>query len=456
MATTTAVADVPARGGGGRSVRAWHVLAVLFLLWMVSFLDRGVLALLVTPIRADLGLSDFDLSLLQGFSFALCYAIAGLPIGWMVDRFPRRPIIFVGITIWALATAGSGLATSFGQLFFARMLVGIGEATLSPAGYSLLTDVFPRRRLSLAISVAAMGGALGAGLAYMVSGLILELGRSGLLDLPGIGHLQPWQQVFMIIGLPGLLIGLLVFTFAEPVRRGGEEGVKRVREGGDDAASSMRFFFAHLRRHGRFYACHIGGFATFSIANYGFQAWAAEYMRRAFGWSAMEIGATFGPALSIAVFGAYAVGGLVVDRLFDRGMKDAHLRVFFWFAIASIPLSAATLLTGNPWTFLVLSTVWGLFSISFGGAAAAALQITTPPQFRGRISSIYLLVIVLLGMTVGPSSVAALTQFVFADEASLGAALLCLMAVVYPLGAALLAGGMKPMRAIIAAGETAR
>jgi MFS family permease len=324
--------------------------------------------------------------------------------------------------------------------------VGIGEAALSPAGYSILADVFPKRRLSLAISIAAMGGALGSGLAFATSGAILEWSQSGALDLPLIGDLAPWQQVFVITGIPGIFIGLLIFTFPEPQRKVAAVTSAATRESVD---RSMMALLRYIAANGRFYGCHILGFTMFSIANYGFLGWAAEYMRRDFGWSPIEIGTTFGPAHTIAVFAAFTLGGFVVDRCYGKGMKDAHLRIFAWFAMLCIPLAAGTMLTDNPWVFLVLSTIWGLFTISFGGAAAAALQIVTPAQFRGRISSLYLAIVVLIGMTAGPSSVAALTDFVFADESRLGTSLLIVLMAVYPIGALALRGGLAPMRAIV-------
>lgn len=448
MATQSPLA-VPADCAKSRSgAQPWYVLAVLLILWVVSYLDRQVLGLLVAPIRKDLSLSDFDISLLQGLSFALCYGIAGLPFGWLADRYRRRPIIFCGITIWALAAAGGGLANSFGELFVARMLVGVGEAALAPAAYSILADVFPRHRLSLAVSIVAMGGALGSGIAYTLSGAILELTESGRLNLPFISALAPWKQVFIITGIPGLFLGFLVFTFPEPVRRGIEtSGSPNSAIAGYD--SSMRALGAYVHRHWRFYAAHIGGFTMFSIANNGFLAWAAEYMRRRFGWSPIEIGTSFGTAHSTAVFAAFLLGGVVVDKLFSRGMRDAHLRVFIVFAIVSIPLAAWTMLTSSPWVFLVVSTLWGLFTISFGGGAAAALQIVTPSQFRGRVSSLYLVIIVVTGMTVGPSSVAAITQFVLNDEARLGTAMLITLMVAYPVAALLLASGLKTMRLMV-------
>ncbi|MEZ5737129.1 MAG: MFS transporter [Novosphingobium sp.] len=428
---------------------AWYILFVLFLLWTVSFLDRQVIGLLIAPIRSDLGLSDFDISLLQGFSFALCYGIAGIPIGWLVDNVSRRWVIFVGITIWGLAAMGSGFASNFEMLFLARMVVGVGEAALSPAGYSILADVFPKRRLSMAISIAAMGGALGSGLAFTLSGVILELTGNGTLEVPLIGHLAPWKQVFILTGLPGLFIGLLIFTFPEPGRHKEDATIEPTAQKVENIDKSWGAFFSYIRSNIHFFGSHIVGFTMFSIANYGFLAWAAEYMRREFAWSAVKIGATFGPAHTFAVFAAFTLGGFVVDRMFGKGMKDAHLRIFSLFALICVPLVAWTMLTSNPWVFLIVSTIWGLFTISFGGAAAAALQITTPAQFRGRISSLYLVIVVLCGMTIGPSAIAALTDFFFADEQRLGSSILIVLLTVYPVGALALWLGTRPMQEIV-------
>lgn len=175
---------------------AYWMLAVLTILYMVSMIDRQVIGLLIPAIKADLGLTDVQISLLTGPAFAVFYCLAGLPIGYMVDRHSRRLIIFIGLTIWGIATMGCGLATGFTQLLVARFMVGTGEASLSPASYSLFGDAFPRHRLGLATAVFGGGATLGTSLAYALGGLLTEVLPAGGISTP-LGHLAPCQATKM-------------------------------------------------------------------------------------------------------------------------------------------------------------------------------------------------------------------------------------------------------------------
>jgi MFS family permease len=194
-------------------LRAWYAVAVLVLAFVFSFIDRIVIALLVEPIKADLGISDFDIGLLQGFAFAIFYALLGIPIGRLSDRISRRGIIATGIAVWSLMTAACGLARSFFGLFLARVGVGVGEATLSPAAYSMISDYFPREKLGRALGVYQSGAMLGAGIAFLVGGAAVQLlsAYDGQV-LPVLGPVRMWQLAFFAVGLPGLLIALLMLT----------------------------------------------------------------------------------------------------------------------------------------------------------------------------------------------------------------------------------------------------
>jgi MFS family permease len=194
----------------------WAVV-VLLMLSALSYLDRQVLFLMVDRVKADLRLDDFKISLLQGFAFALFYGVFGLPFGWAVDRFSRRWIIFAGITIWAVAASACGLAHTFSQLLFARFLVGVGEAALSPAAFSLLSDTFPKHRLTMAIAVFAAGTNIGSGLAFAIGGIVVGLLPEHGATVPLVGHLANWQLVFLLTGLPCLAVGWLIFTVIEPL-----------------------------------------------------------------------------------------------------------------------------------------------------------------------------------------------------------------------------------------------
>ena len=215
----TATADT-GKSGYPSPVYSWYVVVVLTVAYMFSFLDRQILALLIEPIRQDLEITDFQISLLLGLAFGIFYTALGIPIGRLADRRSRRGIIAVGVTIWCLMTAACGLARNFSQLFLARIGVGVGEATLNPSAYSLISDYFPRQRRGRAISFYNMGVSLGAGVAMVVGGQIIAFAfDTPRVTLPIVGELYAWQLVFLLVGLPGLLIAALMITVREPERR---------------------------------------------------------------------------------------------------------------------------------------------------------------------------------------------------------------------------------------------
>lgn len=202
-------------------LRAWIVVGLLMVAYTSSFIDRQIMSLLVEPIRADLGITDTQFSLLAGLAFSIFYSVMGLPLGWLADRMSRRMIILVGMIAWSIMTALCGLATSFLALFIARVGVGIGEAALSPAAYSLISDYFPPERRARAISAYAMGPYLGSGLALIIGGQVIEAAsRMGPFTIEGLGTFAPWQAVFFAVGLPGVIIALLFLLIREPERRG--------------------------------------------------------------------------------------------------------------------------------------------------------------------------------------------------------------------------------------------
>ncbi|MFQ5636261.1 MAG: MFS transporter, partial [Gammaproteobacteria bacterium] len=201
--------------------KAWYAVSILVVAFIFSFIDRIIIALLVEPIKRDLGISDFGIGMLQGLAFAVFYALVGIPIGRWADRYSRRWIIGVGIFLWSVMTAGCGLAKNFWQLFLARVGVGVGEAALSPAAYSMISDYFPRHKLGRALGVYQAGAFVGAGLSFLVGGLVIRyvMGAEGL-SLPLIGEVRPWQMVFFAVGFPGIAVALLMRTVGEPERRG--------------------------------------------------------------------------------------------------------------------------------------------------------------------------------------------------------------------------------------------
>ncbi|MNQ56741.1 D-galactonate transporter [compost metagenome] len=432
-----------------RASTAWYMTGVLFLLYWLSLLDRLVISLLVDPIRRDLGISDFELSLLQGFAFGVFYAVCGLPLGWLVDRVSRRWVIFGGVTVWTLATVLCGAAQNYWQLFLARIGVGAGEAALSPAAYSLMADSFPPHRLTTALAIYSMGSLFGTGMAYLLGGLIVELvATHALVSLPLIGEVRSWQLVFIVIGLPGLLLGLLVFTFREPLRR--QAHTMHGAATGASSANALQEVFSYIRAHARFFTCHHIGFTICVMAVTGMALWAPAYLSRSFAWKPSEIGIWLGTVGTLGGLIGALLFGQLIDRQVARGKTDAHMKLFSITCLVSCPIAVVGVLWQDPYVFLGAFFAVQILVSPIMGISAAALQIAAPSRLRGRLSSIYLFVMILLGIGAGPSIVAAFTDFVFQDDAKLGYSLALLFALACPVAALILHLGRPSMRNTVA------
>ncbi len=397
---------------------AWYVTVVLTLAYVVAFLDRQILALLVEPIKADLGISDTQMSLLLGLAFGIFYTLMGIPIGRLADRASRRTIIAVGISVWCLMTAFCGLARNYTQLFLARIGVGVGEATLGPSALSLISDYFPPERRARPLGFYGMGVSVGAGVAMLLGGQVIRMVmQAPPLKLPLVGELYAWQTVFLLVGLPGLLIALLMVTVREPLRQGKMEFVDATGRKSD--APSVRVAAGFLTKRWRAYAGVFLGMTGGTILGYGLLSWLPALFIRTWGWDISTVATVQGTVMLIAGPISVNLAGWLADRSYRAGNKDAHLRIFAGFSV--VMLLTAVLLPLMPSAELAA----GLLFINILGSAGitavstAALMLITPNQLRGQISAIYYFIISIFGLTVGPTAVAVLTDFVFADENSL-------------------------------------
>ncbi|HEX4896670.1 MAG TPA: MFS transporter [Solimonas sp.] len=440
-------APKPAASSGSLAY-PWFVVAILMVAYVFSFVDRQILNLLVGPIRRDLGINDTQMSLLMGFSFAIFYTLMGIPLGRLADSRSRRGLIAAGIAIWSLMTALCGLARHYWQLFLFRVGVGVGEAALSPAAYSMIADYFPPERRATAISVYSMGIYLGTGLAFLLGGLVIQFASAqGEILLPLIGATRPWQLVFLILGAAGLLFSLLFLVVREPPRQAtaGTTGVP------------FREVLAYLGRNRRTVICHNLGFAMIAFCSYGAGAWVPTFFVRSYGLPVGEVGVIYG--LIVLVFGCAGIvcGGRLADRWLRQGHSDAALRVGLWAAAGCIASHLPFLLSPNATiAFIALAPAVFCLGLPFG-AAPAAIQEIVPPRMRGQASAVYLFVVNLVGLGVGPTAVAVLTDYVFRDDAALRWSMLCVAIVANLCAIALLAAGRRPYRetlqALRAAGQ---
>ena len=418
-----------------KPARGWYVLGLLTLACVVSMVDRTILNLLVGPIRRDLHITDTQMSLLMGFSFALFYALFGVILGRMADSGSRRQLIAGGVATWSLSSAGCGLAKNFGQMLVLRMGVGVGEASLSPSAYSLLTDYFQPQLRATAMSIYSMGIFIGIGVASVSGGFVTgwASGRAGW-TIPLIGDVRSWQIVFLAVGLPGLVLSLLMYSFAEPVRRGGCTRAKKM---------PFRDVLAYLNDNRKTYLCHHLGIAFLSFAGYGSISWAPTFFIRHHHWTPAEAGEGYGIVTAIAGSLGIVVGGRFADRLAVRGHADAYLRIAMMAAVALIPLGSLYLLVSDSHlaVLLLLPSVF-LASVPYGVAPAALMQVT-PSQMRGQVSAVYLFTVNLIGLGGGPTAVALLTDRVFHNDKMVGASLLVVGIIANTLSALTLCIGLK-------------
>lgn len=391
--------------------RAWGFIALLFLAGLFSVIDRTVLNVVVDPVRHDLGIGDQQIGLLQGLAFGLFYAFMGLPMGLLADRKSRRNLVMGGIALWSLATIASGLAQTFGQIFTARLLVGLGEAALSPAAISLIADLFPPERRGRPLSVFMLGQSLANGLAIALTGLILAHAASGAFaGLPFVGALVPWRLAFVLFGSCGILVAALMLFCREPERRGSVDHVASI-PGKDE----LTFLIAHRAVLVPLYL----GFAVCFAVVYGAAAWAPAMLIRQFGATPAFFASFLGPvSLAFAALGPL-LGGWLLDRSLRAGKPLARFTILALVPACAIPAELAVLAGHLPLAALLVASSGTAFAV-LGIVMLATLQSIVPPRMRGAAVALTLVLNTVIGATLGPLAVASITERVFGDPAMVG------------------------------------
>ena len=398
------------------SFRAWGVVVLLTAAYILSFIDRQILGLLITPIKASLSLSDTQIGLLMGPAFAIFYVTLGWPVGWLADRSNRRNIIVAGVTLWSIMTAACGLSRSFGQLFLARIGVGVGEATLTPSVLSLIGDLFPRTRRARATSIYMAGVPLGTGMAYLVGGKVSgALRAAGTIDLPLFGPVEGWQAAFLAVGLPGLVISLAILFIREPKR---QSAGPTVSSQAMSIPATLRFIAARWQAYA---SLSLGMCAITSIAYAA--GWNAALFERTWQWRIDQTGFWIGMTYVIlGPIGAFT-GGLVGDALTRRGHPDGVFRACF--VGVGIVVVGASLFPLMPSAELALVfNILAVFGNAFGtGMGSASIVTLAPGPVRAQAAALYLMTINLLGLLLGPTMVGWLADHVYTTPTGVGPAM---------------------------------
>lgn len=401
-------------------VYEWYVVALCMVAYIFSFVDRQILALMIEPIKADLQISDTQFSLLHGLAFSLFYAFMGMPIAYLADRFSRPKIIAVGVVVWSLMTAACGLSKNFLHMFLARIGVGVGEAALSPSAYSMFSDMFPKEKLGRAVGIYSIGSFVGGGLAFLVGGYVIAMLKDmNTIEVAFLGAMKAWQLAFFIVGLPGIVVGLLIWlTVRDPARKGLQvdaQGRARKVALGD----GLRF----LDRHRATFTCHYLGFSFYAMALFCLMSWSPALYIRKFGLTPVEAGYMLGTVLLVANTAGVLFGGWLTDYLAKQGHQDAAMRTGVIGALGMAVPAVLFSQVDQLWLSVSL-LVPAMFFASFPmPASTAAMQILAPNQVRAQVSAVFLLISNLLGLGLGTTLVALLTDRYFGSPAAVGSSM---------------------------------
>ncbi|WP_445405081.1 spinster family MFS transporter [Acinetobacter vivianii] len=421
----------------------WYVVVICMVAYILSFVDRQILSLMIEPIKQDLMLTDTQFSLLQGLAFSLFYAFMGIPIAALADKKSRIKIISIGIAFWSLATAACGLSKNFIQMFIARLSVGAGEAALSPAFYSIVTDLFPKEKLGRALGLYAIGAFIGSGLAFLIGGYVISLLKNvDMVILPVIGQLKTWQLTFFIVGLPGVLLALvMILTVKEPKRKG-----LKLDQNGQVIQASFKNSIAFIKTHKKTFFCHFIGFSFYTMMLYSLLGWAPAFYMRHFGLDASQTGYILGSIILIANTAGALFCGWLIDYFSKKGYSDAGIRAGMIGCAALVLPSVLFTQVDNMYLSFGLIFIAMFFSTFPIPASAAATQMLTPNQLRAQVSAKFLLISNLIALGVGTTAVALLTDKYFENTLMVGNSISIVNAIAGIIGVFLLFKGCKYYR----------
>ena len=418
---------------------AWFVVVVLAVGVMLSFADRMIIALLVTPIKHDLHLSDSQVGLIHGLAFTILYVLAGLPLGRWADIGSRRGVIAASVVVWSLATGACAAANSFTSFFVTRLVVGVGEAGLSPAAISMISDYFPRKLRSRPLTFLVLGSSAGTGISFMVGGaLVQRISAASTLRVPVLGAIHGWQAVFLLLGAIGLVFSLIFLLIREPPRH------ERTSIENPSVAAAV----AVLWKMRGFFSLQFTGIGLAVLVSLGSNTWMPAMLSRRFGWGAGTTGLLLGACTAVAGITGTLMAGSITRWLDAKGVTNAAQKVTLGAVLAGIlPMTIGPLLP-NPALVLSCAAVGACFMLAPSTLAAVTLQEVVPNEFRGQIYAFYLLVVSFFGYAIGPLAVAFVSDNVLRDEQKVHLSLAIVAGIVLPVAALMLLLGLRAKEAI--------
>jgi MFS family permease len=431
--TTSGAASPPGKVKVGNL--GWYTVWMTTIVAVMSQVDRGVLALFVGPMKRDYGLSDTQVSFLLGFAFTFFYVVGGPPLSRLADKGIRKNVISGCLATWSIATGLCGLAQGFWGFFFARAVIGTSESGCGPASLSMIADAVPREKLPRAYALYNSGFVGGVALSLVIGGVLIGLlADVPPIPIPGIGMMRNWQLVFVLLGVPGLLIALLVrLTVPEPPRKDGH------KPEGFPIREVFRFVYSQRALHIPF----VTGVLFMGLQTYGLMSWMPAFYERTYGWGPAVVGPALGiVTLCTSVLGLF-IGAWLAEWLGKRH-DDANLRALFIAQLCSFPIYGIALLMPSPWLALGFGAIATIFNVMGAPGFNAAIQLATPNEMRSQVNVMYFILNNAIAGSLGPTLVALCTDYIAQSENDLRYVILGFRLVAGPLTAFFLWSALKP------------
>ena len=370
--------------GAASSPRANVVLALLLLTYIFNFLDRQILGILAGPIIADLKLTDAEFGAIGGIAFAILYSVLGIPLGMLADRTSRSRVIAGALAVWSAFTALCGTATSFGQLFFFRLGVGVGEAGGVAPSYALIADYFPPQRRARALAIFSLGIPLG-----LAGGTLIGAYLAAWVN---------WRAAFVVMGIAGLILAPVMLILVRDLPRAPQAG----------GPPPLSRAFPILARKPTFWLMAAAASCS-SLAGYGLALWTPSVLERSFGFSLIDRGHFLASIFLIGGTTGVFMGGWLADKL-GQGDKSwyARLPAIAWLITA--PTFAIGLMSSDPWFAWALLLIPNALNILWLGPVTTAVQHLVPQPMRSTASASFLLINNLIGLGVGPTLIGMLSE----------------------------------------------
>ena len=366
------------------SAYAIYALVLLMLVYVLNFLDRTIIYILFTPIKAEFNFSDMQLALLGTTSFVIFYTLLGIPFGRMADRGSRVKLIAFGLAVWSLFSGLTGFAWDFWSIFFCRVMVGVGEATLGPAAISLLADYFPPARRATVTSIYSMGIAIGAGLAAIFGGYLSQIG---------------WREAFYVVGFPGVALAVLVYFLREPARSTAPAAAE-----GNYSSAAWRKLLSN-----RTFLLVCVGYALYGLATNSLSIWGATYLNRIYRLEIPVIGYWLGVLTLLAGIPATLFGGVIADW-FRRKTPGGRMVFGALLALASVALWLVILFSDNFSLIIPAGVVLLFAALAWVGAAAADAVELAGANLRGLAVAILFFAINFMAYLVGSNLIGKLND----------------------------------------------